>query len=125
MRKNSAIKSTEFNSKIKRATELVEKYQRVAKTAMDKYINVKATQLGLDPTEVKNKLNENYSFSDIDNACEKLQEYKVNMTKLPFNLDANSRIKITESKNMTPIKVNKNDADEIDEDSLSLFGYNN
>ena len=124
LKKNSAIKSTEFKSKIKKATELVEKYQKIAKTAMSKYIDVKATQLGLDSIEVTNKLNENYSFSDIDKVCEKLQEYKVNITKLPFSLDENSRVKITESKNTSPIKPVRNDADEIDENSLiSLFGY--
>ena len=87
MKKNSAIKKNEFNTKLQRATELVEKYQRIAKTSLNKYIEVKANQIGVEPVEITNKLQESYSFKDIDNICEKLQGFKVDISKLPFNLD--------------------------------------
>ena len=124
MKKNSAIKRNEFNTKLQRATELVEKYQKIAKTSLNKYIEVRANQIGVEPVEITNKLQESYSFKDIDQICEKLQGFKVDISKLPFNLDQDSRIKITESKKTLP-GHRIDDADEIDEASLGLFGYNN
>jgi hypothetical protein len=42
--------------------------------------------IGVSTDEIKNRLNENYSFKDIDNICENLQSYKLSINKLPFEV---------------------------------------
>ena len=76
--------------------------------------------LGISADEIKNKLNENYSFNDIDKICESLQEYQIHVSKLPFNVAKKSvKMKITESKN-EPLKQNSMVDDEIDEQLLRI-----
>lgn len=119
LKKNSAIKSKEFNGKVDKANQLVERYQKIAQTAVNKYIESKAVCMGVDPQEIQGKLGKTYSFSDIDRICESLKEYRVNLSKLPFNLNENTRISITESKKEA-IKPKVDDADEVDERLRSL-----
>ena len=68
-KKDSQIIKSEANAKITKCSQLVEKYKTIAKTAVDKYIESRATVLGLSVTDIKNRLNENYSFNDIDKVC--------------------------------------------------------
>lgn len=120
LKKNSAIKKKEFDTKLKKANELTEQYRRVAKTAVNRYIESKALMLGISADEIKNKLNENYSFNDIDKVCEALQEYQIHVSKLPFNVAKKSvKMKITESKN-EPLKQNSMVDDEIDDQLLRI-----
>ena len=52
--------------------------------SVDRYIKSQAVRLGVSVNEIKNRLNESYTFDDIDEVCESLQSYKLNMSKLPF-----------------------------------------
>jgi len=45
--------------------------------------------LGVGPNEIKNRLDENYSFEDIDEVCESLKAYKLNIESLPYNISTN------------------------------------
>jgi chromosome segregation ATPase len=74
MKKDSSIKTSEYRTKLSSANKLVEKYQRIARLAVDKYIGSMATKLGVNPSEIKNRLKENYSFEDIDKVCEDLKK---------------------------------------------------
>lgn len=121
VKKNLAIKTTEYNNKLTNANKLVEQYRRTAKTAVNRYVECKANMLGVVPQEIKNKLPENYSFEDIDNVCEELSQYKLNLSKLPINLSSNTKIKVKESKESIGPMV-QNEADNIDESLLSLAG---
>ena len=122
-KKDSQIIKSEANAKITKCNQLTEKYKSIAKTAVDRYIECKATTLGIDATEIKNRLNENYSFNDIEKVCGDLQRYKLNMRALPFDINSKNRIKmkINESKKVIdPVVSDPGVDDEIDE-TLSSF----
>jgi chromosome segregation ATPase len=122
-KKDSQIIKSEANAKITKCNQLTEKYKSIAKTAVDRYIECKATTLGISSAEIKNRLKENYSFNDIEKVCEDLQRYKLNMRALPFDINAKKqvRVKINESKKIIdPVVSDPGVDDEIDE-TLSSF----
>lgn len=123
-RKDSANKLSEYDGRISKYKALVEKYRTVAKAAVDKYIDCQANMLGVTSAEIKNRLNEGYSFNDIDRVCKDLQTYTVNMSKLPFNTiqEKSIRMKVTESKE--PIKPVNGVDDEVDDSLKGLAGLN-
>ena len=110
-----------YSRKTEQQNELIEKYRGVAVKSVNRYINAQATKLGVQPSEIKNRLPESYSFSDIDKICEDLQEYKLNMSNLPFStgnraLKENVQLK---AKNINSFPFVQSD-DEIDELTLRL-----
>lgn len=99
LKADSKVKNSQYAKKLATANSLVEKYRKTAETAVNHYIESKAKQLGVKAVEIKNKLEENYSFEDIDKVCDSLRSYKMNMNKLPFTLGNNiSRVAMNESK---------------------------
>ena len=75
--------------------------------------------LGVEPEEIKSRLSEGYTFDDIDNACEDLSAYQLNLNKLPFQLDGKRvKMKVTESKD--PLITNPNVDDDVDESLITL-----
>ena len=122
-KKDSQIIKSEANAKLTKANQLIEKYKNIAKTAVDKYIESKAVTLGISSADIKKKLDENYSFNDIDKACEDLQRYKLNMKALPFDLTSKKpmRMKINESKAITDPAVSDNGVDDEVDEALSSF----
>lgn len=121
LQKDLKIKTSNYSQKLNDSNLLVEKYKKIAKTAVDKYIDVQATKLGISSNEIKNKLSESYSFNDIDKACEALQEYKLNINSLPFEVDNKTIFKINESKD--PI-IPTRKQQEIEDDTF-LFNLAN
>ena len=122
MKKNSYIKKKEYETKIGKANKLVEQYRATAQKAVDKYISFRAQTLGVSPEEIKNRLSENYSFNEIDSVCESLQNYQINISKLPFDVNKGSvRVKVTESKK-DPLKPKSVVDDEVDDQLLRLAG---
>ena len=122
MKKNSYIKKKEYETKIGKANKLVEQYRATAQKAVDKYISFRAQTLGVGPEEIKNRLSENYSFNEIDSVCESLQNYQINISKLPFDVNKGSvRVKVTESKK-DPLKPKSVVDDEVDDQLLRLAG---
>lgn len=123
LKKDFSIKNAEYKQKLDKVNGLVEKYKTVAKAAVDKYIQCQALQIGVSKDEIVNKLPSGYSFKDIDTICESLQEYKVNISKLPFDFIGkrdNVRISVKESKE--PIKPASRFDDEIDDSLKGLAG---
>lgn len=117
LKKNLTIKTSEYNTKLTNSNKLVEQYRKTAKTAVNKYIESKAVMLGIDSTEIKNKLPENYSFNDIDTICESLQQYSLKVSSLPFNLKKDvKKVSLTETKTLLPT----NPDDNIDDSLISL-----
>lgn len=125
LNKDAAIKYSEYRSNLNKEKAITEKYKKIAKRAIEKYIGLQALRLGVSDKEIVNRLSENYSFDDIDRVCDSLRSYNINISKLPFNtskLENVSKIKITESKE--PILPASRFDDEIDEGLLSLAGLN-
>lgn len=83
------IKDSQYAKKIKNSNALVEKYRKITNEVISRYINAKATILGVTANEIRNRLNENFSLDDVDQVCESLRNYKRNMSKLPFSLNEN------------------------------------
>lgn len=115
LQKDSESQRLEYSSKLHKANQLTERYKSIASKTVDKYIELRARQIGVQPQEIKHKLQENYSFKDIDEVCEQLQEHNLRVSKLPFyRLQedfSNKKVKVTESKNSI---VAVNDGDIID-----------
>lgn len=122
VKKDSKIIKSQATAKITKAEQLTEKYKTVAKTAVDKYIEARAQRLGVKVEDIKSKLNENFSFNDIDKVCESVQQYKLNINSLPFTTDRPVKMKITESKKPSITSIQPNDSfdDDID-DTLKNF----
>lgn len=121
LKTDSAIKNKEFADKLKKAKQLVEKYKTTAEKAINKYIESKAVVLGVSINEIKSRLTENYSFEDIDRACEDLQRYKINISKLPFDINGRQqspRFRVTES--VEPLTKLKGFDDEVDKQLIDL-----
>ena len=122
LKKDIELNKSNYSSKIDKANKLVEKYKRIANKAVDRYIESQALKLGADVNEIKNKLPASYTFDDIDTICENLQEYKLNMNRLPFrNLAENYIMKVTAPKTKLPIPAGNFD-DDIDDGLISLAG---
>lgn len=122
MKKDSEIKRTQYNNSLKKCNDLVEKYKGVAKASMNKYIECKARMIGVTPQEIKNRLEENYSFSDIDNVCEGLRSYQLNVGALPFDLSSSSK-RVVVKESVEPIRPKNTDVDdEVDNDLLRMAG---
>lgn len=95
LKADSQIKNSQYADKLSRSNKLVEHYKKLASNAIERYIQSKATSLGINANEIKNRLSESYSFDDIDLVCEDLRSYKLNMSKLPFNIGNKNVSKVT------------------------------
>ena len=99
---------------------MVESYKKIAKESLDKYIECKATTLGVNVNEIKNKLSEGYSFNEIDSVCEQLRSYKRNISKLPFDIGnvGINRVALKEDKST---KRFTNPDDDVDSSLINLL----
>ena len=122
LKQNSAIKSKQSKDELEKKVQLIEHYKKIAQTSISKYVEVRAKMIGVSPNEILNRLNENYSFKDIDNICEDLRSYKLNVSKLPFQIDSQkpTKMKIVESKNES-LKMPSDLDDTIDDDLICLM----
>lgn len=123
---NLEIKTKEYSQKVAKANKLVEQYKAVANKAVDRYIESRARILGVSTTEIKNRLSESYSFEEIDDVCDNLRDYQLNISKLPFRavrepLKENVTITATPSKNESILPANGFD-DDVDEQLKTLAG---
>lgn len=121
MKKDSELSKSNYSKKLEESNKLVEKYKRIATKSVDKYIDLQAVKLGVTSAEIKNRLPESYNFNDIDETCEGLKQYRVNLNKLPFNTMFNEELKIkaTPSKKDILSDINSAYDDEIDDQLLS------
>lgn len=104
----------ELQTKVAKSDKIKEGYKKLANSAVNKYIELKAKNMGVTADEIKGKLNNSYTLEDIDRVCESIQSYELNISKLPFNVDRKVQMKIS-SKEKTPIS---SDADDFVDDTL-------
>lgn len=118
----SESKGKEDCEAIARERKLKDNYKRIATSVVNRYIESKATVLGVKGDEIKNRLPESYTIDDIDSICEELQSYELNISKLPFNVDRKVKVKVRESAN-EPLNPGRTAAeDDVDESLLRLAG---
>lgn len=124
---SSNKKLTEAKENIVKAKKLIEKYKGLAHDTANRYIERRALALGISKNEILNRLNESYSLDDVDNVCEDLQEYSLNISRLPFAFDkpGNARVRIREDHSKDPLKDIDNEYDDtVDDYLLDLAGLN-
>lgn len=121
-KKNLSIKTSEYSNKLANSNKLVEQYRTTAQKAVNKYIESQAVRLGIKASEISEKLPRNYSFADIDAICEELGNYKLNVSKLPFDVEKTTRAKITESKQANSILPKQMIDDTVDDSLYTLAG---
>lgn len=123
LKSDSEKTKTNLSKQLAKVKHLKEGYERLANNTMKHYIEHRATMIGVTVNEIKNKLPESYSVEDVDSVCESLQNYALNISKLPFNVEKTKvRVKVQESKR-DPLKlVQSSDGDEIDDSLMSLAG---
>ena len=115
-----------YTSKLQDSNTLVEKYKAVANKAINKYIESQALKLDITTNEIKNRLPQNYNFTDIDRICESLQKQKVSMNMLPFKthnrLYENMNVEFNGKNKVDPLLRDNtpNVDDEIDDDLKNL-----
>lgn len=115
-------KEKEKNEAIAKETALKESYKKLANKAVGKYIESKANILGVSSKDITRKLGKTYTLDDVDQVCEDLKAYQLNVSKLPFSLDRKVGIKVNEGVNRAPIAkaANRNLDDDVDEDLIRL-----
>lgn len=122
-RNRSKREISKLTERLNKSSKLAEGYKRLANEVVDRYIESKAVVLGVDSHDIKSRLKESYSLDDIDDVCESLQSYNLNLTKLPFKLDKNTVVSIKESKPAAQAQTKSSIYDdEIDEHSLYVAG---
>lgn len=106
-----------------KVTTIKESYKKLATQAANKYIEVKAQMLGLTAKDIKRKLGESYSLEDVDQVCEDLKEYQVNMNNLPFNTNSKLGVRVNEAKGSRSVNLARNKSvvdDDIDDSLIRL-----
>ena len=119
LKETSAKREAELSKKLTEAVKLKESYKKLAEQTVNNYIESKATLLGVTPQEIKNRLSESYTLSEIDEVCEDLQNYEINIGKLPFNVGRKTKVRVSESKH-EQLKVSNNEDDDVDESLIRL-----
>lgn len=118
-KKDFVIKQTELNNEINSQKQLTEKYKLIAKTAIDRYILLQSNMLNVSPTEIKNKLSENYSFKDIDRVCESFKDKKIKFGSVPMT--PKTVVKVTKSEEPLFNYEDSSFDDEVDADILNCI----
>lgn len=115
-------KITELTESVKKTTAIKESYRTLANKAVNKYIEVKADTLGLTPKDIKRKLGESYTLEDVDQVCEDLKSYQLNVSRLPFSVDRKVSVKVNESMSTRKMTSNQSmfDDDDIDGSLIRL-----
>ena len=104
----------ELQTKFAKSDKIKEGYKKLANSAVNKYIELKAKNLGISSDEIKGKLSNSYTLDDVDKVCESIQSYELTISKFPFNVDRKVQMKIS-SKEKSPIST---DTDDFVDDTL-------
>lgn len=78
--------SEDYKQNIVKAQNLIEKYKKMSKTAIDGYIEIKSNIIGISSDDIKRRLGESYTFKDIDKLCESLMPDISRRNSLPFSV---------------------------------------
>ena len=122
---NSNKKLTEAKETVNKAKKLIEKYKDLAHDTANRYIERRALALGINKNEILNRLSESYSLDDVDNVCEDLKDYSLNISRLPFAFDkpGSARVRVREDHSKDPLKdIDSEYDDTVDDYLLDLAG---
>lgn len=112
----------QYKKKLAERTNLAKSYKNQFSAVLTRYVESKASMLGVTPSEITRRLNENYTIDDVDSVCEELLTRNVTARRLPsFGIDKSAKVKVRES--VTKAKpADTTGGYEIDDDLLWLAG---
>lgn len=122
-KKKLTTEITKLNESIDKANTLKESYRKLANKTVNKYIEVKAETLGITSNDIKRKLGESYTLEDIDQVCEDLKQYQLNVSRLPFSVGQRVGVRVNESKASRPINNSHSNPyydDDVDDSLIRL-----
>lgn len=115
----------DLTQKLANSNSLAEGYKNTTNAIVNAYIQDKARMIGCEKEEIINRLPKKYNLKDINTVCESLKKYKMNMNKLPFDVDRSiNKVTITESSDDIIRTKNPLVDDEVDDMLLSLVNKN-
>lgn len=121
----ATAKQTSLTEDLAKANSLKDGYKKLANSAINKYIEVKADILGLTSRDIKRKLGESYTIADIDQVCEDLKSYNLNVSKLPFSVDRKVSVRVNEAVTKAPVvkATGMFDDDEVSSTLMKLAAF--
>ena len=98
-----------YTEKLEERTQLAKAYKARYLESINKYIKSKASMLGVAPSEITSRLNENYTLADVDAVCDRILDSTVNFSRLPIGGRSKATARISESVS----KRTTNDEDDL------------
>ena len=114
-----------YTQKLEERTRLAKSYKKRFIETLNRYVESKAGMLGVQPSEITSRLNENYTLADVDAVCDQILDSTVGFSRLPFGGRTKTSARIAESVSKSAIANSKIDPDagyEIDDSLLELAG---
>ena len=116
-----AGQTKQYNAVLQERTQVAKKYKTYFIETLTKYVESKASMLGVQPSEITSRLNESYTLKDVDAVCEEILESTVNFSRLPFSGRSKASVRINESASRN-VKKTPEFGYDIDDDLLELAG---
>jgi len=110
-----------YTEKLQERTNLAKSYKARFIETLTRYVESKASMLGVQPSEITSRLNENYTLADVDAVCDQILDSTVSFSRLPFGGRTKTSARIAESVSK---QVNRSPeyGYEVDDDLLELAG---
>ena len=115
----------QYHNKLQERTELAKTYKKRCVETLTRYIESKASMLGVAASEITSRLNESYTLTDVDAVCDKIMNSTVNLGRLPFGGRSRASARISESVNRNTSGSSMQDPSngyDIDDSLLELAG---
>ena len=115
----------QYTKKLQERTDTAKMYKKRCVETLTRYIDSKASMLGVASSEITSRLNESYTLSDVDAVCDKILNSTVNLGRLPFGgrTKASARISESVSRNTTASSfTDPSNGYDIDDSLLELAG---
>ena len=115
----------QYTEKLQERTNLAKTYKKRCIETLNRYVESKASMLGVKPSEITSRLNENYTLSDVDAVCDQILDSAVGYGRLPFGGRQRTSARISESVNKPTAANTFSDPSygyDIDDSLLELAG---
>jgi hypothetical protein len=104
-----------YTEKLQERTNLAKSYKARFIETLTRYVESKASMLGVKPSEITSRLNESYTLADVDAVCDQILDSTVNFSRLPFGGRSKASARISES------VVKNNYGYEVEDDLSDLY----
>ena len=95
---NANKQASIYKKKISESIDIANRYKTMCNEIMNKFISYRASLLGVKPAEILNKLDEQYSFEDVEKACDSILNEGMVRNKLPYEFSKKPVVKFAEPK---------------------------